>query len=450
MTARPLLRCLAAGLLAGGALAAAPGPAEVSALGAEGTVYVARSGPLAQLIAGEVGTQPILALEIRRPDAEPQRLVVPETGGEESESSPFLLVESSSEILYLIWQSRAAGEQATLKLASFDGERWGEVLEIRDNPQSAKGSPQVWVTRDTYRLDLPEGGTRAVGRAVVHVLWWEESLDGDQAFYKPLVLIDGAYAGSHPATLLNELDAGEHELDPPAVATALVRAPRLQTGRTDHSVLVSFANPLTDRMATVEVAVVSGELTALADGVRSHIIRTGAKAPGLEWFAEDVRSHVIRTGGRLHPGVLDFVADLVRSHIIRTGAVPAEELDGLAAAVAGLVVSAGAEMLDNGAGVAAPRFVTLQESAAGAAALPSNVLRFRLLNARPAPATAEAPSLINASPDGSSLLVAWRVGQQFRYREHRGGAWSPVAILELGPGLSAEQAARILERRVGR
>jgi hypothetical protein len=444
---RSLLCRLLFGLLAVPATAAAT---EVSALGSSGIVYVARTGAESQLIPGSQGQQPVLVLEVRSRGAEPLRLVVPRTAGTEIESAPNLVVDPGSETVFLIWQSQSDGPSATLMLTSFAGEAWGEVLEIRDNPLSAKGFPQVWVTRDAYTIS--ETG-REVGRAVIHVIWWEESPLGDLTYYKPLVLIDGAYDGSHSAVLLNELDGGEPELLAPAAATALSRAPRLQTGRSDHAVLVTFANPLTSRLVVIESSVLPGELGILADAVRDHVIAAGAQFPDLTSLADVVRGHIIGTGARIHPGVLTFLGDVVRGHIIGTGARYADDRHALAASASQVIINEGARMLEDGVGQARPAAAPVLSTRAAASdprAAPSNLLRLRLLSARPVPPAAEAATTLHASADGRTVLVSWRFPQQIRYRESLAREWSALLRLDLGAQLSPEEAARILERRVGR
>jgi hypothetical protein len=309
------------------------------------------------------------------------------------------------------------------------------------------------VTRDSYSVGLGEE-TRSVDRAVIHVIWWEDSPQGEQAIYKPLVLIDGVYAGSHPALQLNSLDEGEPEATAPQLATALYRGLRLQSGRSNHSVLVTFADPRTSRLLAVEVAVLPAELAVLARSASAYVLDTGDESADLVALAEGARGHIIGGGVRLHRGLVTLIADLARGHIIGGGSPQYKDrLPAIAKAVSELIVTEGAQMLEDGVGdpepLGSPRLIEL-EDAVPAAGLPASFLRLRLLVARAAPVSAEAPTSILAASDGRALLVSWRIGQQIRYRENRRDQWSPVSVLELGAELSGDQAVRILERRVGR
>jgi hypothetical protein len=433
------------------------------ALGGNGEVYAVAAGSYGALFPGgtaAVAGDTVLALDVARPDAAVERLLVPKTSGTDVEDSPSLVYEEISDSLFLVWRSIVNQIHPVLYLASYKGGEWGEVIEVVGNPFADKSAPSLAVTRDEYRVGDAEGGVRTVRRTVLHLVWWEAGPAGDKVSYAPILLLDGDYVGWNPIYSLGELDRSAVEPTIGEVAVQLFKAPRVQGGRNDHSVVITFANPATGRLLAVESTLLAGELSALADGLRAHIIGGGLTAGAdLTALAEGLRAHIIGGGYRLHRGVLTFIGDDLRAHIIGGGnKLNTAAKSALAAAVRSRVIEAGAGVLEHGVTSAtaatvadetpAERIEELAMDEEAAAAGPVPLLQLRVLANRPAPHTGAAPTTIYSSMDGRASLIAWVMGPEIRYVETQGADWSSILRLVTNDTLGFDQAWKVLERRI--
>ena len=447
MKTRLTLLLLALGLLpAGGALAMnRPG-----VLGANGELYFVRTGTYQELFPGGKQTDaanPVLALEVNRPDKAAERLLVPETDGPAIETVPFVLFEEMSQSIVLVWRSEVKQFHEVLNLSTYQDGKWSETIEMTDNPYAVKTAPQVAMTADVYTTRNAEGNEETVKRTILHLIWWEDSTSGGKIFYAPLTLLNGVYTGTHPIFDVTGFDT---QVATPAadIVPELLRSPRIQSGRNDHSIVISFVNPRNGLLTTVETTVLPGELSVLADGARAHIIESGAKHKGeLKKVADEARAHIIESGVKFHPKVLSLLADEARAHIIESGARFGGDLKGLAQSVGTQLVETGSIILENARTVAegedplSPRILPMET---GFEAL----LQVKTLSGFPAPMTGPTPSTIYVSEDGQRVLVAWETIDEVLYREWRGDSWSAVLSLHLTTSLTRERVEQILEQRV--
>jgi hypothetical protein len=460
MPARATTLLAAAGLLLAGGAAAAD---RQTVLGGNGAVYAVAAGSYGALFAGgsaAAAGDTVLALDVARPDAAVERLLVPKTAGGEVEDSPALVYEEASDSLFLVWRSIVNQIHPVLYLASYKDGEWGEVLEVVGNPFAAKSAPQLAVTRDEFRFAGADGFERTARRTVLHLVWWEAGGDGDRINYAPILLLDGAYVGWNPIYSLGELDRPAVEATIGGVTDQLLQAPRVQAGRNDHSVIVSFANPATGRLLVVEATLLAGELSALADGLRAHIIGGGVTAGAdLTALADVLRAHIIGGGYRLHRGLLTFIGDDLRAHIIGGGKKYAGAAkSAVADAARTRVIEAGAGVLEHGVQAATAaatagepaveRIEELAQEGETATAGPVPLLQLRVLANRPAPHTGAAPTTIYSAVDGRAMLIAWVMGPEIRYIETQGAGWSPILRLVTSEAFSFEQAWKVLERRI--
>ena len=455
MKTRLALLLLVLGLVPAGAVLAANRP---GVLGSEGEIYFVRAGAYRELFPQGKEASPdsrVLALEVNRPNKPVERLLVPDTEGPEVESFPFLLFEETSQSIVLIWRKDTNVFHQNLNLSSFQAGRWSETIEVTANPFATKTTPQVTMTGDEYEIRNADGTMEAVKRTILHVIWWEEGSAGDKVLYAPLTLLNGVYTGSHPVFAINDFDtqAGSPAAFAAEIAPELVQSPRIQSGRNDHSVVISFANPRNGLLTSVECTVLPGELSVLAGGARAHIIESGAKHKGdLKKIADDARAHIIESGVKLHPKVLSLMADEARAHIIESGARFGSDLKRLALSVEGQLVETGSIILENARTIAdqseAPRGPQIMPMDSGATV--AALLQVRTLAGHPAPQTGSATTTIYASEDGQKVLVAWteEASTEVRYREWRGESWSQVLSLHLTTSLTRERVDQILEQRV--
>ncbi len=454
---RALRTLLLAGtvLLAGAAVAAAA-PAQL-VLGSDGEMYSAEVGRYGDLFpdgAMAEADAPVLALDVRHPDGGTTRLLVPGTEGDDYDTQPALIVDESSQRVFLVWERMYSGLHPVLELRSFDGESWGEPLEINHSAFLSKSLAQLAITR----------GAEPGAATILHLVWAEDLESPDsQTYYAPIILVDGEFAGDPRIFHLNDFEPalaeGETAATPP---DALLRSPRLQTGTDGRRVVVEFTSPTTGRMVTLELTVLPDDVSRLADGARAHIIDIGVTLDprtrsGITAIAEAARAHIIDIGVSFHPEIVRAIADGARAHIIDIGfraldkgEVP--ELPTLAGEARAHIIDIGVKLSDKGLRrvYASSQAWTLDASPTRTSApLPAHLLAVRVTAARPAPElTSAAEPSVFLSSSGTAALVAWQEGSKLRYRESRGDGWSPSFALPLQPGFGLEQALDVVRNRV--
>lgn len=448
--------------------ASAAFPAERQAvLGADGAVYVAKTGTYGQLFPGGKGTaatDPVVALEVTRPGSPVQRILVPSTANSEVEKSPSLLYEDNSETLFLVWQSAINSIHPILQLSGFDGSTWSEPIEVTGNPFAPKTSPQMAITRDTFG-DLNEEGELVVRqRTFLHLIWEEEVETGGilETFYTPILFIDGSYLGWNPVYKLSSLDPAEAAVvaGPAGLSPALVRSPSLQGGRDGRTVVVAFVSSTKQRLISLEIDALPQEFSQLADKARSHIIDLGRRPNpprGLKAIADEARSHIIDLGRAFHTEIAESLANQVHEKILKSGT---QDLSFLGEAARSHIIDLGAKLSGRGLrnpmkSAAVARTEEIRASAPGSPApeapQSSNFIQFRLASSRPAPevGAVDADALrMFISESGENVLIAWPDQNRVLYRDTRGDGWNAVREIKLSDSLDLAHAYEILERQV--
>lgn len=426
------------------------------ALGPDGEIYVTRVGAYGVLFPkgnSHPADNVVLTLSVSRSGEVADRVLVPGTEGREIESSPFVVYEETSKSLYLIWQTEISSVSRLL-LRSYKDGSFGPLIEVTAGSfGTSMSAPQAAVTRDEFFVPSADNGTATVHRTLLHLIWWEESGTGNEIRYAPVALVEGIYTGWHPVYALNDLDRNPE--DPAAAAEVLqqiYRSPRIQSGRNDHSVVVSFANERNGRLTVLDLSVLPGEISYIADRLRSHVIEIGRKKPGsVKAIADRLRSHVIEIG-RLHPRVVSMLSEDVYSYVLAVGSEFGENYEGLADAVGNFAMSAATAVLENGRlGEPTDNPEILRLAAAGgdsAAGAPR--LQVRRVFSQAAPHTAPAPTTLFSSKDGRTVLIAWDATNQVRYTESSPEGWGETLAVPLSAELTREQAYDFLEQRIRR
>jgi hypothetical protein len=449
MRTRILLAALILGLASTGAFAFD----RSGALGADGEVFMARVGTYRSLFPKGKAASPehlVLALDVTRPGEALERLLVPGTEGDEIESAPFVVYEEASGSLFLVWQSQVSGIHPVLSLIGFRDETWGRVIEVTGNPYAEKAAAQLAVTHDEYQIAGPAGTTGQVHRTILHLIWWEESSGGNKILYTPITLIEGVFSGYLPVFTINDFDSGRDDFTAAAALTPqLSQAPRIEKGRNDHTVVLSFANERNGRLSVVEISVLAGEIRSISGGVRAHIIEIG-RGKSIAAIAAGARAHIIEIG-RLHSRVLSMLADDIYSHILERGPSFDGNLEALADDASDYLTRVAATLIENARSEdeEEPQILSLG-SLSGALPATAPLIQIRQVFGRPAPPTGAAPITLFASEDGRKVLVAWELSQKISYRESQAEGWSPVVTLQLGPDLTREKAEELLTHRVRR
>lgn len=434
---------------------AAAAPSRDATVGSEGELYVVREGAYGELFPEQGLADPgnsALALEVTRPDGTSERILVPETETAHVEDSASILFEDESGTLFLLWQTKINVIHSRLNLIGFRDGEWTDSIEISGNPFGWKSSPQLAVTRDTFRTQEADGSLRKWQRTVVHLLWWEEGAGFEPlVYYSPVVLLDGAYTGWNPVLRLDDLEVVSGEGPPAPLNFPLAAAARIQAGRNGQSVVIGLVLPESGELATVAAEVLPGEFGFMADEVRHQIIEIGRESrpdePG--FLSERVRHQIIEIGNRLglHPSVPSYAAQMAIVEI--EGASSGDDPVVLADRVRHQIIEIGARLTDRGydRGRMTSKLQVFETSNAEAAGAPPNLIRLVQASIRPAPVTGESENALFLSQDGREVLVSWQEGGRVYYRESRRGGWSGVRSLSLGGDLDLSRARQILEQR---
>lgn len=450
---RLLTTALSAALLAFGG-AAAPLAAETNLVGGSGEIYTVRAGDCAALLppgSGCSADSQVLTLEVRRPGASAERLLVPTTEDASAESFPELLYENSSDSLYLLWESWWNGIHPQLNLVSFGPDGWSEVVEITGEPFTEKSEPQLAVTRDVYATQDAEGVRVTRERTVAHVVWRESAGGSDEVRYAPLVLEDGAFIGQNEVFSLDGF-APAPEGSEASSPSAFDRVLAIRPGKERQTVVVAYAHPATGRLVTLLVGVVPGEVGHLGEQVRQWLEERLAAADGpidVDQLAAELAEQVEVFGDGLDPALLDYLAfqldrwlrdgghdgglgsisDQARQHIIDIG----------------IRLTGG----DGWSSVSAParqHIIDIGRRSTALGFLHQGMIRQLQEWRLPEPVAGPGWGLVSAT--GENALLAWQGDGVLLYRETVADGWSETRSLTLGPGLGLDQALALLERRV--
>lgn len=429
-------------------------------LGARGELYQLHSGSYADLFPGGRGAAPdakVLALDVLRPDSEPQRFLVPETQGGHEETLPALVYEDESKSLFLVWVSRINALHSIFKLASFDGSRFSTPIDVTGNAFAAKAAPQITITRDSF-TDTDSAGLPVVKRRSILQLVWEEQTEQGlyETFYTPIILEDGVYLGWNPVFRLNEFDRAAAAGTP--VPGNLLLAPALQNGDDERTIIVGFTSARTGRLTTIQVDILPRELVRLSDQIRSTIIDTGTRLnyPGnLRELASQVKAAILSRGSAFHQEMLEAISNKVYNQIL--GAGSSQTLVSLSGGIRSTIIDTGFKFSDRGLrpnqrDIGATRTVEVSRGVGQTgptAAGPSHLLQFRVSSSRIAPnVDNDAPVRLFLSSDGSEAAVAWTQADRVVYRDTKSQEdWSEARELRLSPNFNLDRALQVLEQR---
>jgi hypothetical protein len=432
-----------------------------TALGSDGEVYAVRTGAYKDLFPGGKDfdrDNKVVALEITKPGVAAQRLLVPGTGGSEVENSPSVLFEDDSQTVFLLWESEM-NIHPSLKLAAFDGSTWSKPIEVMGNPFALKSSPQFTITRDSYEVVGADNLSVTRHRTLLHLIWQEQSTAGTvETFYSPIVILDGAYIGWTPVYNLEDyLQDRVTTASDVQVQPSLARAPLVQSGRDERTIVVGFASTRLGKVVTVEIDVLPEQLIQLAEGARAHIVDLGRELypTDLPNLAEKARAHIVDLGRAFRPEVINSIADQVKALILAGGT---ESLQAIGEKARAHIVDLGAQLSDRGLrGVngadATAKIVRLdegqgQESPTPIAPTDTPLLQFRIVSNFAAPVVGQGAVRLFVSQTGDNVIVSWALPDRVAYRVNKEDGWSDSKELRFSDNLTLAKAYDILDQRV--
>jgi hypothetical protein len=447
---------LALGALSQGSWASAQ---RETVLGPNGELYTVRAGTFGELFPGQQNVpaaNPVLALDVEKPDTTRVRLLVKGTEGTDVDSAPFLLYEDVSNTLFLVWEIRLGGVFPVLMLSGYK-DSWLDPFAIIDYPFSLKSSPQLAVTYDSYveEGDTPAAVPTTKQRTILHLFWGQESDSGNagdtETFYSPIFLENGKFLGRSPAYRLDDLD--DSHADTLAGAALPPQLIKVQRGRDQRTLMVAFG--AAGRLNTLEIGALPAQWGRIADGARSHIIDFGARLyPNhLATLASEVKGEVIKRGSAtFDPEVLRSLADQVEIYI--ANAAPKTPLKVIADGARSHIIDFGARLSGRGmknSQAASSSLVEVNpselEMADGDSAAPSQILQMGRVASWPAPETGSNAQVF-VSESGERALICWADKNRVVYRESNGAGWTAPLELRLSDSVDLQRAYEILEQRV--
>jgi hypothetical protein len=436
----------------------APAAEWQAVLGAGGEVYVAKTGAYGQLFPGVKPSEAahrVLVLEVTPPGEATRRILVPGTDDAEEEKAPALIYEDRSQTLYLVWQSQFS-IHPILRLTAYDGEWWPKPLEITGNPFAPKTSPQLALTRDSFKEMVTPDELVTRHRTILHLIWEEEEAAGGilKTFYSPIVFVNGVYIGRNPVYPLDELLQSEEENAAAALMapSSLVRSPTIQSGRDGRTVVIAYVSSMSGRLVSVEVDALPQELGDIGDKARSHIIDLGRELRDLPRdlpaIAGKARSHIIDLGRAFHREIIDSVAAQVYTKIVESDDTDIESIAGKARSH---IIDLGAKLSGRGLrnpGKAPAKIAEISSSGPDEGG--TMLLQVRAASSRPAPQIDAAEPVLFLSESGEEVLIAWQDNKQNRvlYRDSKGDDWNGVREIKLSDSLPLSRAYEVLRQRV--
>lgn len=448
-----------------GVLQAADSP---PVLGKSGDVYQVATGTYGDLFpdgSRASADAEVLRLEARRGSGTVEHHVVPGSESDDSDRTPSLFFDATTGRLYVVWSSSNASTLTRINLASFDGGLWSETIEVSGNIYSEKSAPRLAVTHDRFEL---AGGTAGESstRTVLHVVWSEDTTDGEKVMYAPVVLVDGELASTwRRVHRLNDY-VSQALADNPftgEVATKLLIAPTVDAASEPNAVVVGFADSGTGALVQLELSTPATELAELADSLADHLdssdLCTRIETEGSDAItsvASAARHHVVLVGRRIRGRVLAPIADDVRNHLV----VNARDLcaeDGLASVTSSArhhIVLVGAkaqegDLLEGAAG--GDGHVLLAAAQEVGDDYVQHLARLQVKSERIAPTIGDGEPTILVSPKGTGAIVVWENGSTLTYVETADAAanetWSSSHTLQVGSSLSRSEAYSILRDR---
>ncbi len=453
-------------LLLGGADLHAAGSAPV--LGQSGDIFQVTVGTYEDLF--PEGSQAsadadVLRLEARRGSGTVEHYLVPGSESDDSDRTPSLFFDAPTGRLYVVWSSSNASTLTRINLASFYGSEWSETIEVSGNIYSEKSAPRLAVTHDRFELAGGTAGDTST-RTVLHVVWSEDTTDGEKVMYAPVVLVDGELASTwRRVHRLNDYVSQELSEDPfnAEVAARLLTAPTVDAAAESNAVVIGFADSATRALVQLELSTPATELSELGGSLADHLDssnlceRIDNEGSGaITSVASAARAHIVLVGRRIRSRALAPIADDAQTMLLARSTTLCAEggLQSVSSAARAHIVLVGAraqegDLLEGGAG--SDGHVLLAAAQEVGDDYVQHLARLQVKSERIAPAIGDGEPTILVSPKGTGAIVVWENGNTLTYVETAGAAatetWSSSHTLQVGSSLSRSEAYSILRDR---
>lgn len=445
---RALLRTFAALLLTAFVVAAPAFPAATSTpaeLGSDGTIYRLWTGTFAEVFGPNnhavPAEMPVLALDIVPPGQPLLRYLVPGTEGPATEGYAALLFDRSSSAVHIVWNSRTVANQtiSRLNLRSLTPTGWSDLIELSGGSLSDKSALRLVLTADNFASTAALNDTRTE-RRILHLAWSENIAGVPHSYYSPVVFVNGRYLGWNPVLALDDLAPAE-TASAVAVPAELRGAPSL-VATASGKISASFVHAQSNRLVSVEIEALPGEIGELAEMARGHIVELAGTLPigDRAQLGAMARGHIVELARNFHAAAANYIAD--KTGELLASADPAIDTPTLAEMARGHIVELGREILSTGLANRCANSEDLLEIppldplAFGDTLAFSQFLALRKVTSweMPAdlPAASAATARILVSADGSRATIAWQDESRLVYREtDAAGVWSAERILDL-------------------
>jgi hypothetical protein len=244
----------------------------------------------------------VLALDILGPTGT-ERLLVPGTNSQDTESIFALYFEVGSGLTYLLWEGLVNGVHPFLNLVSFDGAQWSDVITIAGSVYADKGSAQLII--------LPESDTKPktagvagfpTSRTTIYVAWQEDGPIGSEDFLVPIILEDGRYMGWHRVFDLSKLAEGgvpssSKDLDLRSVMDPnLQDMLRLQPSGRGGAIVLGYISHSTGKFVVLEFEMLPLALSVMAERVKDLISENAETSSTIEDLVTRVQAAILEVG----------------------------------------------------------------------------------------------------------------------------------------------------------
>jgi len=209
----------------------------------EGTVFTVENATPSSVTT--IAASGILDMGIRN-GADVRHIIVPSSTTAGYHSGATLAYDADSKTLFVLWIHTTNGMASSeLLLASYRDGKWQESVAIDRQQYTSRTNLRLGITRRVSQLQ--KDGTYADSTALLlHALWWDDSVKGEEARYAMLPIENGAVSQSsiEVHALEEFVSAGDDEFNaaPDNFNAEILRHPAIITSPMQSTVGVVFGD----------------------------------------------------------------------------------------------------------------------------------------------------------------------------------------------------------------